>query len=135
MGITTPFLVRLDRDSVCAGDDTDPHDIRVAIPPSSTIGELLDVVARQHYLAGISGGQATWLIAVGGAAGQSIGVMAQQWEAPRLILPGDTPLAVLFADREPALYFRYGEQADPELVFDRVKSERDLPERRNSPPA
>ncbi|MES2461968.1 MAG: hypothetical protein V4671_15395 [Armatimonadota bacterium] len=130
MSLDDTNMVLIDRDSVCAGDDTEPHQTDLRISPSATIADLLALVAQRHYLASISGGKATWLIEVPGLPKSVIGVAAQQWNAPRLLIPSATPLSVLFpTDRKPSLFFRYWLQSDPDLVFSHLQAGKEPPDR------
>ena len=125
-----PLLaVKIDRDSVCAGDDTDPHATIVTLSPSATFAELLRMVTDRHFLASISGDKATWLVAVPAFRAGFIGVVAQQWDAPRLLIPAETTVASLFAAGEPAVYFTYWLQSDPHEVFACLQAGLALPER------
>jgi hypothetical protein len=119
-------MIHLDRDSVCAGDDTESHESHLSLPLSATLADLLTAVSERHYLASISGGKATWLIQIAGRK-DFIGVIAQQWETPRLLLPAETKLSVLLSGTKPAVFFRYREQSDPELVFSCLASGNELP--------
>lgn len=123
-----PLLhLKIDRNSVCAGDDTDPHDIPLSLPASATVADLLTEVTRRHFLASISGGKATWLIMVPGFRREPIGVAAQQWDAPQFVIAPETRLATLFGDGEPSVFFRYWEQSDPERVFACLQAGTPLP--------
>jgi hypothetical protein len=99
------------------------------MPQSADIADLLDRVARERFLASVSGGAATWLVTLGQNNQTTIGVVAQQWERPRLTVPLGTSLTTLFADIEPIVYFRYLLQVDPDLVFDCLRSGKELPAR------
>lgn len=72
------------------------------------------------YLPGISGGKATWIIC---SSGKQIGVLAQQWAEPKLVIPAEIILSQYFGDSEPRLLFRYWCQADPDHVFSQSKLE------------
>src|SRR5687768_3425685 len=92
--------VSIDRDSVCAGDDTEPHDVQVWIQNTASISDLLEAVAGQNYLPGISGDKATWLIVVGQEDEKIIGVAAEQWNTAKLIIPHNTPLTSLYPEND-----------------------------------
>ena len=126
MSGTTLIQVTADRDSVCAGDDVLSHEVMFSVSSSSTVLDLLNVAWRACPLAGIAGGKATWLIDVGNSD-TCIGVMAQQWSQPKLLIAPHTNAAELFTRGEPSLYFRYWCQSDPDAVFDALQSETTLP--------
>jgi hypothetical protein len=105
-----------------------PHEVVFSFSSSSTVLDLLNVAWRACPLAGIAGGQATWLIDVGNSD-TCIGVMAQQWSQPKLFIAPDTNASDLFISGEPSLYFRYWCQSDPGAVFDALQSKTPLPNR------
>jgi hypothetical protein len=121
--------VDVDRDSVCAGDDSISHQSKISIAASASVLELLVAAQRVCPLASIIGGRATWLIKVGRPGGKRIGVIAQQWAQPKLVLAEDTPLAQLFRGTAASLKFQYWCQADPDAVFEAVRSGTPLPDR------
>jgi len=89
--------------------------------------EVLVAAWRACPLALIAGGEATWLIDIVGQQG-SIGVMAQQWSAPRLIVPPETSAQDLFKGSEkPSVHFRYWGQSNPDEVFEAVRTNAPLP--------
>jgi hypothetical protein len=104
------------------------HEVVFSVSSSSTVLDMLNAAWRACPLAGIAGGQATWLIDVGNY-GACIGVMAQQWSQPKLLIAPDTNAADLFAGGEASLYFRYWCQCDPGAVFDALQSKKPLPNR------
>jgi hypothetical protein len=108
--------ITVDRDSVCAGDDCVSHEARFTIAASSNVLELLAEAWSACPLASIAGGQATWLIDVAGSD-NCIGVIAQQWNQPNLLIPPETMVGDLFRGEEPRLYFRYWCQASPDAVL------------------
>ena len=117
----------VDRDSVCAGDDSDPHSAVFATSAQATVAELVAQARRASPLASIAGGKATWLIDTDGPGKGCIGVIAQQWDEPRLLVPQDTTVAALFGQREASVFFRYWCQADPDQVFEALRTGRELP--------
>jgi hypothetical protein len=122
----------VDRDSVCAGDDTEPHSAVFATNSQCTVAELLAQARRASPLASIAGGKATWLIDTEGPGQGCIGVIAQQWDEPRLLVPQDATVASLFGQHEPRIYFRYWCQADPQQVFEALRAGTGLPPRSGS---
>lgn len=123
------LVVTVDRDSVCAGDDCASHQAHFSMPDSHDVSEMLNAALQACPLAQIDGGQATWLIDIGGCNGTCIGVMAQQWQEPRLTVPTTMKASILFDERPPALFFRYWCQANPDAVFEAVRTGAALPER------
>jgi hypothetical protein len=123
------LTVTVDRDSVCAGDDCDSHEAKFEILASASVLELLSTAFQASPLAGVAGGQATWLINSAGCGENCIGVMAQQWLVPRLTIPTTTTADELFAGKAGGLHFRYWGQSNPEAVFGALASGQVLPAR------
>lgn len=121
--------VTADRDSVAAGDDVSPHQATFEIDSRATIADLLAEARRACPLASIIGGRATWLVDTMGRGRGCVGVVAQQWAAPRLLIPERTAIAALYGDAEVTVYFRYRGQADPAGVFEALRSGREPPSR------
>ena len=119
----------VDRDSVSAEDDCQSHDAHFSTCRTTSVVEFLREARRASPLANIVGGQATWLIDTQGSGEGCIGVVAQQWAEPRLLIPEDTTVEDLYAARSPTVFFRYWCQASPEGVFEALKSGHALPPR------
>ena len=101
------LTARVDRDSVSAGDDCEAHEATFETTEETTLGEFVAQALRAAPLASISGGQATWLIDSGGPGQRCIGVVAQQWDAPRFLTDSRATVQQHFGANAPALYFRY----------------------------
>lgn len=99
--------VRIDRDSVCAADDVDPHAEVIRVSADETFEALLRRISSSGYLASIAGGQATW---VAEADGKPVAVIAQQWRKPEFLQSGSQTISQV-------LHFRYRAQADPWKVL------------------
>jgi hypothetical protein len=121
------LLIHVDRDSVCAGDDAEPHSATCYVLPTASVSELIDAALSVCRLASIAGGRATWLIEVG-VPGRCVGVVAQQWVAPRLLAP-NAAITGLFVSAARSVYFRYWAQNDPDLVFEALRAGRSLPDK------
>lgn len=128
MSETVVIQITADRDSVCAGDDGDSHQATFSIAASSNLLEVLAAAWRVCPLAGIVGGKATWLLDVASSE-NCIGVMAQQWHQPRLLIHPETSAIDLFKGKEPSLYFRYWCQSNPDAVFESIQTNATLPAR------
>jgi hypothetical protein len=131
MTATSVDLV-IDRDSVCAGDDCQSHEVRLSVPAETPLHDVIELAQRACPLARIAGGQATWLVDTQGCGEACIGVVAQQWATPKLMLDPATPVREVW--RPPSgglarLHFRYWCQVDPEAVFEALKSGAELPPR------
>jgi hypothetical protein len=126
---TVPISASVDRDSVCAGDDSEPHRATFLTTTSTRVADFLRDACRASPLAAIEGGQATWLIDTGGSGEGCIGVIAQQWMEPKLLVPETTTVGELYASRPPTVFFRYWCQASPEAVFEALSAGKPLPPR------
>ena len=81
--------IRLTRGSVAMGDDIDaPHLLEIKIATHWTITDILKYISRTNYLPKISGGKATWSVAIN----EPIAVLTQENpEEPLLICLPDYP--------------------------------------------
>ena len=107
--------IRISRDSVAAGDDVDPHDHAVDAEGHTPLDRLVADLVASHYLPSIRGDEATWVLRAG-RRGRFLGVVAQQWSAPRMFGPELREIAALGN----ALHFEYRTQEDPAAVFDEL---------------
>jgi hypothetical protein len=101
--------VTVTRDSVCAADDVlAPHQKKIALPASEDPEVLLRSVLLTYWLPLIQGGKATWVCAVDG---RPIGVVAQQWSAPKVF---NRRVKI---EEISAIHFAYHAQEEPELFL------------------
>jgi hypothetical protein len=55
------YLIEVERDSVCMGDDIDaPHEYKFSMPESSTLTALFEHLAKKRYLASVAGENHSW---------------------------------------------------------------------------
>ncbi|HCG8602286.1 TPA: hypothetical protein NJ594_004414 [Vibrio parahaemolyticus] len=55
--------VKLTRDSVCMGDDSDaPHFLQLELLETSTIQDLVDAIDARSYLAKVTGFDHQWIL-------------------------------------------------------------------------
>jgi hypothetical protein len=113
--------IHLDRDSVHACDDLDSHATTVEADLKSDVGTLLKIL-KSTYLPEISGGLATWIVSCSGIGPTPLGVMAQQWQEPRLRVPAETSLGDLLGCGRLSITFEYWSQQDPAIVFERISA-------------
>jgi len=109
--------IKLTRESVAAGDDFDaPHFLEIEIQPNWTILEILQSIVKLNYLPKISGGKATWSVAIN----EPIAVLSQEnFKNPILICLRDYP----FQDTRgfikiEHIHFNYHAQKKPEEVYE-----------------
>lgn len=121
--------IKIDRDSVHPADDFCSHEKIIQFPASGTIVEFLQLVNQPPYLPAILGDQATWIVDLLGSGESCLGVVAQQWQQPRLIIPADMPITDLIKSPGCSFFFRYWCQADPESVFLAIQNHIPLPDR------
>lgn len=108
--------VHLTRDSVAMGDDADaPHEDIRDLPAEMSVHGAVTSVVKSGYLAQIAGGKACWILT---GDGTSIAVIAQQWNEPQLLTPGDSALASLAADEVVRWHFLYRAQQDPVTTYE-----------------
>ena len=120
--------VVFNRDSVAMGDDATDHQRLLTFEQDLPLSDVLGPGISQ-VLASISTGQATWLIQLheplsppsapnpGRVRVSDVAVVAQQWSAPRLLVP-DVPLSHLCTA---TLYAVYLAQQDPAEVYEGLK--------------
>lgn len=121
--------LKVDRDSVHAGDDMSSHEISVDVSEDISIEELLTHAAKKCILPTISGGMGTWFAYLELEPKKYLGVLAQQWENPKLLVSSDVTLGSICSKTSAKLTFRYWCQADPSLVFKSLANNTELPSR------
>tara|TARA_B100001093_G_scaffold511843_1_gene580613 strand:+ start:959 stop:1333 length:375 start_codon:yes stop_codon:yes gene_type:complete len=121
--------IRINRDSVCAGDDVISHNIEWNLKESMTLSEFLDIQNEIYPLARIAGGRATWIL-----KGQDIlAVLAQQWAKPKFVANESTLIKenLNVSDKyRGELHFHYWVQTDPIKVYEEIINTGDLPKNR-----
>ncbi|MBA1244220.1 hypothetical protein G7027_22590 [Pseudomonas japonica] len=120
------LAIAIDRDSVHAGDDLSGHASSIKLDPTATLRALFEAIQTMHYLPCIKGDEATWVIS---ASGKQIGVLAQQWTAPKLVVSLESLVKQVFGEHEPRLLFKYWCQTNPDVVFSRIEAGELLPSR------
>ena len=113
-----------DRDSVAMRDDAERHQCLLVFTQDAPLSVVLGAPIHQ-VLASISGGQATWVIQLhqllaaptppdaGRVRVTDLAVVAEQWSAPRLLVP-DVPVSQVGTG---TLYAVYLAQQDPDEVY------------------
>ena len=105
--------IRVDRESVAAGDDGVAHDRVLEIPDGLDLEAVIAHVLRDYELPSIGGGKATWVVV---SSRQPLAVVAQEWTAPRMLWPPRSLSACSIVDGVVRIYFSYIIQIDPEVV-------------------
>ena len=127
--MTAPLIeLEVDRDSVCAGDDCQSHMALLSVSAETALIEVLKLAQKACSLAVIAGGNATWLIDTLGYGKGCVGVVAQQWAAPKLITEQNISAGQIWNGKG-TLFFRYWCQSNPNAVFEAIKSGGELPSR------
>ncbi len=127
--MTAPLIeLEVDRDSVCAGDDCQSHMALLSVSAETALIEVLRLAQKACSLAVIAGGNATWLIDTQGYGKGCVGVVAQQWAAPKLITEQNISAGQIWNGKG-TLFFRYWCQSNPNAVFEAIKSGGELPSR------
>ncbi len=109
-------------------DDMDwPHEALLDID-DWTVASIATAVIGGPYLAGISGGLATWILRSDNEDGKPIAVIAQQWEEPAFLLPDDSSFLDMVCDpQSPRAYVQYCAQVDPRAVHAALRNGEPLP--------
>jgi hypothetical protein len=137
MEAPTEITVRMTRGSVAMGDDaTAPHEWVFPVHTLTTVSGLVEIVTGESYLAGVSGGRATWVLEARAPNAGPLAVLTQQRDRERWpIDPGEYLTRLHPGDprdvREVAVYVRYRAQADPDEVYAELAAHLD----RRVPPA
>lgn len=109
--------IKLTRDSVAMGDDINaPHFLEIEIEATWTITEILNYIVKIDYLPKISGGKATWSVAIY----EPIAILTQKNpEKPLLISRTDYPYHGTkgFVEFD-HIHFNYHAQKKASEVFD-----------------
>jgi hypothetical protein len=109
--------IKLTRESVAMSDDIDaPHFMEIEIQPNWTITEILKYIIKSKYLPRISGGKATWSVAIN----EPIAVLTQEnSQSPMLICYPEYPYqgTMGFVDIE-NIHFNYHAQKNPIEVLE-----------------
>ena len=119
--------LKVDRDSVHAGDDMSSHEISIDVTEDMSIEELLTFAAQKCVLPKISGGMGTWFAYLESEPKIYLGVFAQQWRNPKFLINSATMLGAIYSKEQTKLIFRYWCQADPDLVFKSLADNTELP--------
>ena len=123
--------IRIDRDSVCAGDDVESHQSTITphrLTPKSIVSEILS--------SGYLPMAATWILRNGNSTGLPIAVLGLQSSPPfRFYFDGDgtTPLHEPTSDPVVDLYLEYFLLVPPQLVAEALRDGKSLPDRFGRP--
>jgi hypothetical protein len=101
--------MRLDRDSVAAGDDVEAHARELSVDPRRLFVSFLREIVSDGYLPLIEGGHATWIVRTS-RRGDPLAVLAQRrisWDPPTLIIEPSAEVEAVGS----GLYFEYRAQA------------------------
>ncbi len=111
--------LRLERGSVCAGDDCDaPHTQILSFVESATIHDVVTRILKINYLASIAGGRATWVVL--GKSNIPVAVLTQQWRIPRFLVDAN---AVFTKYIEGKIHIQYRQQVSPDDVFEELRKQ------------
>jgi len=100
--------IRVTRDSVCAGDDVDaPNEKHVEVHSFTDPEAFIHAVTDAYGMPFIQGGRAAWVVLLNG---DKIGVVAQEWNAPR------ASVRELQFQESNHVFLRYHAQSDPNTL-------------------
>jgi hypothetical protein len=61
------YLIKVERDSVCMGDDVDaPHSYSFRVSSSATLKDIFTHLAKESYLASVAGRNHSWQAVIAG---------------------------------------------------------------------
>jgi hypothetical protein len=115
--------IHFSRDSVCAGDDIDPHDASFAVPTPKDVEDLATSILRRVALPRIAGGQATWCL----SSRVPFAVVAQQWSVPKSLWFPSLGNLIPKGINQLKVHASYFVQQDPDEVF-RILARLTLPQ-------
>ena len=102
------LTIRVTRDSVCAGDDVEaPNEKLVEVHSFTEPDAFIQAVTTAYGMPLIQGGRAAWVVLLNG---DKIGVVAQEWNAPRA-----TKRELQFQESN-HVFLRYHAQSDPDTL-------------------
>ena len=52
--------IRVDRDSVCMGDDVLPHEVEFEVPDDMTVKDFFGFLEKERYLPSVQGNNVAW---------------------------------------------------------------------------
>lgn len=109
------MIIRIDRDSVTAGDDLETHVDEREVDQRRPFERFVHDVIRDGYLPAIQGGRSTW-VARRARRGEALAVIAIRFgrlDFVRLVIGPELDLS----DVGQSLYFEYRAQEDAEAVL------------------
>lgn len=113
------IVIKVQRDSVCAGDDINaPHEKIFKVEENWKVVDLLNYILSENYLVKIQGQDATWSV----AGPHPIAVISKQWDKPRMIISSDATFEGDFFNL-PIRYFKFSYHLtlDPNVVYKVLK--------------
>ncbi|MEO6989317.1 MAG: hypothetical protein ABI239_11800 [Aquihabitans sp.] len=110
------MLIRLDRDSVAAGDDVDSHEEMREVDGRQPLERFVAELFRDGYLPRISGGKASWVMRRSRRA-EPLGVAATKYSEMHVFRLTETDSLDLNEVGE-SLFFEYAAQTNPNEVFE-----------------
>lgn len=107
--------IKINRDSVAAGDDINSHLQEITIQSNWKISDIIKHIILNNYLPLISGGKATWSVAIE----NPIAILTQETKfKPKLICMPEYPYSgETYEVNIEQIHFNYHAQEDPENVY------------------
>ena len=75
--------IRVDRESICMGDDVLPHEVEFEVPEDMTVEEFCDFLQKDRYLPGLD---TDWLLRHGGKTITSYNTETKELTNPNVYL-------------------------------------------------
>ena len=121
--------IKINRDSVHAGDDMESHLVSITVDESTIIQDLLSQALTKCSLPSIYGGKATWFVYADTEPRRYLAVVAQQWSNPKFLVQKTDSVVSVFTSFPESIIFRYWCQSDPDEVYDALANNKELPSR------
>lgn len=106
--------LKINRDSVCAGDDIDDHDELRRYEPQMKFAFVIQSILNSGFLPIYEGSEAPWLISVDD---KPVGVACGNWPKPRFTIDPDSPLQAICGTELSTVHFHYRCQEGAEALF------------------
>lgn len=99
------FLIKVERDSVCMGDDADaPHAYSFSALGTTRLDEIFEHLAHQHYLASVAGKNHSWDAIIGN---ESLARFEGNSQIPEPSSTLSTPVSTYAIGSVVHIYFQY----------------------------
>jgi dsRNA-specific ribonuclease len=108
--------LHINRDSVAAGDDADPHNKILEFLGDPSLKEALKRIVSSEYLPRMHDRKVSWVV----SSQRPMAVIAEHWQEPKFLrgFNGDDKLGSLARSETMKWHFSYLIQNDPDVVYE-----------------